>query len=292
MRNLKEEWRSEWRSGGGRGRGGDGSVTNECLRGLGERLTRSQRSQCVHITTLLLLLLLFIIILLLVLLLPPSRKGRRVSDKHVVEPRKDADMLELPESKQNRQCEAVGELINRRFAPMHVKSSLKPGAVRGAETSSSLLWMFSVVTDSHSDSAFEARLHGLMCTLVRDGGKNIVAADESSHELCPNSRDGSLALSLVGPFGRGHSQRRTLCLQGNYQEKVDKIPFGPLLICSSDSEEVQASEGHGDRECHGHRAPGKCFAEVSAADKVFMTRGQFSADIQELHATGPLMKVS
>lgn len=38
--------------------------------------------------------------------------------------------------------------------------------------------------------------------------------------------------------------------------------------------------------------PGSCFAEVSTLDKVFMTLGQFSADIQELHATGPLMKLS
>lgn len=37
---------------------------------------------------------------------------------------------------------------------------------------------------------------------------------------------------------------------------------------------------------------GRCFAEVSAVDKVFMTLGQFSADTQELHATSPLMKVS
>lgn len=47
-----------------------------------------------------------------------------------------------------------------------------------------------------------------------------------------------------------------------------------------------------ETECEEKRAPGRCFAEVSAVDKVFMTLGQFSADIQELHATGPLMKVS
>lgn len=46
------------------------------------------------------------------------------------------------------------------------------------------------------------------------------------------------------------------------------------------------------RERERERALGKCFAEVSAVDKVFMTLGQFSADIQELHATRPLMKVS
>lgn len=48
--------------------------------------------------------------------------------------------------------------------------------------------------------------------------------------------------------------------------------------------------GEGGRE--GKRALGRCFAEVSALDKVFMTLGRFSADIQELHATRPLMKVS
>lgn len=47
-----------------------------------------------------------------------------------------------------------------------------------------------------------------------------------------------------------------------------------------------------ETEWEGKRAPGRCFAEVSAVDKVFMTLGQFSADIQELHATRPLMKVS
>lgn len=44
-------------------------------------------------------------------------------------------------------------------------------------------------------------------------------------------------------------------------------------------------------ECKGKRAPGSSFAEVSSVDEVFMTLGQISADIQQLHATGQLMKV-
>lgn len=43
-----------------------------------------------------------------------------------------------------------------------------------------------------------------------------------------------------------------------------------------------------ETESESERALGRCFAEVSAVDKVFMTLGQFSADIQELHT----MKVS
>lgn len=45
------------------------------------------------------------------------------------------------------------------------------------------------------------------------------------------------------------------------------------------------------RQREAKRAPGRCFTEVSAVDKLFMTLGQFSADIQELDATRPLMKV-
>lgn len=37
---------------------------------------------------------------------------------------------------------------------------------------------------------------------------------------------------------------------------------------------------------------GSCLAEVSVPDKVFMTLGQFTADAEEVHATGPLMEVS
>lgn len=51
---------------------------------------------------------------------------------------------------------------------------------------------------------------------------------------------------------------------------------------------VKAGQGAGVEES----PPGELFAEVSTLDKVFMTLGQFSADIQELHATGPLMKLS
>lgn len=57
----------------------------------------------------------------------------------------------------------------------------------------------------------------------------------------------------------------------------------------------RGGETEGGMETGGERRrgpPGSCFAEVSTPDKVFITLGQFSADIQELHATRPLMKVS
>ena len=56
--------------------------------------------------------------------------------------------------------------------------------------------------------------------------------------------------------------------------------------------EGEVGERRRDTESEGKRALGSCFAEVSAVDKVFMTLGQFSADIQELHMTRQLMKVS
>lgn len=59
--------------------------------------------------------------------------------------------------------------------------------------------------------------------------------------------------------------------------------------CSRGGETEGGIETRSER---GRGPPGSCFSEVSTPDKVFMTLGQFSADIQELHATRPLMKVS
>lgn len=66
-----------------------------------------------------------------------------------------------------------------------------------------------------------------------------------------------------------------MCVGGETESRIEGVGGGAREIESE-------SEG----------ALGRCFAEVSAVDKVFMTLGQFSADIQELHTTGPPMKVS
>lgn len=54
----------------------------------------------------------------------------------------------------------------------------------------------------------------------------------------------------------------------------------------------EPAEVEGDRSRAVVGPLGSCLAEVSAPDKVFMTLGQFTADAEEVHATGPLMEVS